>query len=66
MASERYRKNVISQILDNFGRMVTDHVETNALFYQEFKKRLGTSIDISMQFDLQALTPPPPPHTQQS
>jgi hypothetical protein len=48
-------KNVISQIMDDSGRMVTDHSEKSALFYQEFKRRLGTSIDISMQFNLQTL-----------
>jgi hypothetical protein len=47
MASERYRKNVIRQILDNSGRMVTGREEKSALFYQEVKKRVGTSIDIS-------------------
>jgi hypothetical protein len=58
MASQRFKKNVISQILDISGRMVTDHEEKSALFYQEFRKRLGTSIDISIQFDLQALITP--------
>jgi hypothetical protein len=32
---------------------VTDHAEKSALFFQEFKRRIGTSIEINMQFDLQ-------------
>jgi hypothetical protein len=55
MATERYRKNVISQIVDESGRMVTDHNEKCALFFQEFKRRLGTTVDISIQFDLQSI-----------
>lgn len=58
MATERYRKNVISQIVDASGRMVTDHGEKSALFYQEFKRRLGTTTGISMQFDLQSMARP--------
>lgn len=46
---------MISQILDESGRMVSDHSGKSALFYQEFKKRLGTSVGITMQFDLQNL-----------
>jgi hypothetical protein len=58
MATERYRKNVICQILDDNGRMVSDHGEKSALFYQEFKRRLGTSVGISMQFNLQEVIQP--------
>lgn len=39
MATERYRRNVICQIVDANGRMVADHNEKSALFYQEFKRR---------------------------
>jgi hypothetical protein len=48
MASERYRKNVISQIVDASGRMIADHTEKSALFYQEFKGRMGCSIPTSL------------------
>lgn len=60
MASGRYRKNNICQIMNETGRMVTDHQarKKSALFYQEFKNRLRTSVDISMQFNLQDLIPP--------
>jgi len=33
MATERYRRNVISQISDSTGRLVSDHVEKSGLFY---------------------------------
>jgi hypothetical protein len=52
MASERYRKNVISKIVDNSGRMIADHTEKSALFYQEFKSRMGCSVPTSLQFQL--------------
>ena len=55
MATERFRKNVISQIMDDDGRMVSDHNEKSALFFQEYKRRLGSSVDISMQFELNQL-----------
>jgi hypothetical protein len=35
--------------------MVQDHGGISALFWQEFKRRLGTSVETSMQFDLQDL-----------
>jgi hypothetical protein len=58
MATERYRKNVISQILDDSSRMISDYGDKNALFFQEFKIRLGTAVGISMQFDLQTIVSP--------
>ena len=58
MATERYRKNVISQIMDDSGRMVTDHNEKSSLFFQEFRKRLGTTVGISMLFNLESLIQP--------
>jgi hypothetical protein len=57
MASERYMKNVISQIVDSSGRMIADHTEKSALFYQEFKSRMGCSIPTSMQFQLNNIVP---------
>jgi len=59
MATERHRRNVISQISDSTGRLVSDHGEKSGLFfYQEFKRRLGISIETSMQFDLLTLMQP--------
>jgi hypothetical protein len=58
MATERYRKNVICQIVDSNGRMITDHQEKSVLFYQEFKRRLGFLVDISMQFSLNEIMHP--------
>jgi hypothetical protein len=55
MATERFRKNVISQITDDTGRMVSNHEEKSALFWNEFRRRLGSSVDTDMQFDLQAI-----------
>jgi hypothetical protein len=55
MATERYRRNVISQIVDGSRRMVQDHEELRSIFWQEFKRRLGSSVGVTMQFDLQDL-----------
>jgi hypothetical protein len=55
MATERYRSNVISQIMDSTGRTVNNHGEKSALFYQEFKRRFGFAVETNMQFDLQLL-----------
>jgi hypothetical protein len=33
MATERFRKNVISQIMDGSGRMIHDHAEKSAPFW---------------------------------
>jgi hypothetical protein len=55
MATERYRRNVISQIVDGSGRMVQDHVELSSIFWQEFKRKLGSSVGVTMQFNLQDL-----------
>jgi hypothetical protein len=58
MATERYRSNVISQIMDSTGRTVNNHGEKSALFYQEFKRRFGFAVETNMQFDLQLLIQP--------
>lgn len=35
------------------GELSQTIMKKNALFYQEFKRRLGITVDIAMQFDLQ-------------
>jgi hypothetical protein len=55
MATERYRKNAISQLIDGSGRVVQDHGELSSILWQEFKMRLGSSVGVSMQFVLQDL-----------
>ena len=52
MASERYRRNNIPSLqLDN-GTTVEDHIGKEALIYQSFKQRLGTSGAFQMKFNL--------------
>jgi hypothetical protein len=55
MATERYRRNNISQILNSDGSMVTDHQEKSLMFWEEFRKRLGVTVQTEMQFDLGSL-----------
>lgn len=51
MASERHRRNVISQIVDYDGRMVFEQSEKSALFHKEFRNRLGCIVPTDMHFD---------------
>jgi hypothetical protein len=37
--------------------MIVDHTEKSALFYQEFKSRMGCSIPTSMQYQLNNIVP---------
>lgn len=52
MATVNYRKNSIAQIISADGREVTNHVEKAALFWLEFKDRLGVSSETQMFFNL--------------
>jgi hypothetical protein len=54
-ATERFRFNVISQIAAEDGRLVTEHTEKAALFWHEFKNRMGVSVQPQMIFDLNQL-----------
>jgi len=38
--------------------MVSDHQEKSALFWQEFKNRLGVSLNVDILFDLEDLITP--------
>jgi hypothetical protein len=55
MASQRMRRNTISVLKAADGRMVSDHDEMAGLLWSEYKERLGTSVPINMQFDLDRL-----------
>jgi len=50
-----FRHNVIAQISADDGRLVTDHFEKAALFWTEFKNRMGVCINPVMQFNLDEL-----------
>ena len=54
-ATKRYRFNIIKQVIDSDGREVTDHHEKAALFFQEFRNRLGFTANAQMLFDLSQL-----------
>jgi mevalonate pyrophosphate decarboxylase len=55
MATERYRRNNISQILNSDGSMVNDHQEKILMLWEEFRKRLGFTVQTEIQFDLGSL-----------
>lgn len=52
MATINYRRNTIAQIIGTDGREVTDHSEKAALFWIEFKNRLGVISETQMLFNL--------------
>jgi hypothetical protein len=55
MASQRMRRNAISVLKAADGRMVSDHDEMAGMLWSEYRERLGTSVPINMQFDLDRL-----------
>jgi len=54
MATISYRKNKISQILNDSGAWIQDHDEKAGLLWNSFRNRMGISRDITMHFDLQS------------
>jgi hypothetical protein len=54
-ATIRYKINTITSVDAEDGRTVTSHLEKAALLWEEFKKRLGDSIQTEMHFNLQNL-----------
>jgi hypothetical protein len=59
MATERYRRNSISQLTLSDGTIVTEHKEKKLIF-NTYKERLGTSHAPEMLFDLQHIIQPVP------
>jgi mannosylglycoprotein endo-beta-mannosidase len=58
MASQRFRRNTISNLkLDN-GDVVSDHEQMAGVIYQKYKDRMGQSRGITMGFDLGNLLQP--------
>jgi hypothetical protein len=55
MATQRNRRNTISMLKANDGRVVSDHAEMAALLWSSYRDRMGSSEGIDMQFDLPRL-----------
>jgi hypothetical protein len=54
-ATERYRLNTITSLVTPDGRIVSSHAEKAALLWEEYKERLGVTIQTEMHFDLETL-----------
>jgi hypothetical protein len=54
-ATERYRLNTITSLDTPDGRTVSSHAEKAALLWEEYKERLGVTIQTEMYFDLGTL-----------
>lgn len=57
-ATERYRLNTITSLDTADGRIVTDHNEQAALLLEEYKKRMSSSTDPAMLYNLDQLIHP--------
>jgi hypothetical protein len=55
MATERYRNNCISSLRGDDGTETSDHQEMAGMLWASYKRRMGTSEGIQMQFNLQTL-----------
>jgi hypothetical protein len=55
MATVSYRKNIITQLIDDSGNTVTDHESKAAILWVCYKNRLGISLQPEMQFNLSRL-----------
>lgn len=55
MATERFRKNTIASLKLENGDIITDHHQMAAVFWQDFKGRMGCSDGIQMGYNLQQL-----------
>jgi hypothetical protein len=53
--TERYRLNTITSLIIEDDRLVSDHGEKAALLWEEYRNRLGQSVQIEMHFDLSNL-----------
>ena len=60
MATERYRKNSISSLTTVDGISFDDDPGKEAILFQAYKERLGTSNTTGMKFDLQSIIRPIP------
>ena len=58
MATERFRKSYISSLELPDGHLVTDHDQMATVAWNCFRDRMGTSRDITLRFDLDALITP--------
>jgi hypothetical protein len=54
-ATERYMINTITSLDTQDGRIVTSHAEKVALLWEEYRKRLGDTIQSEMHFNLGSL-----------
>ena len=55
MATISYRRNAISQLMDDNGNWIADHDEKAALLFLAYKNRMGVSLHPQMLFDLEQL-----------
>jgi len=59
-ATVKYRRNFITQLLDDNGQLVVTHAEKANLIWNSFKERLGISSFTSLGFDLASYFSNPP------
>jgi hypothetical protein len=55
MATNSFRRNTISQLVDDNGLLFLDHESKENLLWTSYKNKMGISLQPYMQFDLQLL-----------
>jgi hypothetical protein len=58
MATISFRRNTISQILNDQGAWIVDHEGKAALLWNAFRNRMGTTSSPTMLFDLDSMITP--------
>jgi hypothetical protein len=54
-ATVKFRRNLITQLINEQGQVVSDHTEKATLIWESFKERLGTSNFTNLSFDMPTL-----------
>lgn len=54
-ATVKYRRNLITQLVDEQGQQLINHNDKAALIWESFKERLGTTNFTGLQIDLPTL-----------
>ena len=55
MATERFRRNAISILVNDDGLAVSSHNDMVGLLWSSYKDRMGISCGVDMMFDLEGL-----------
>lgn len=58
MATQRYRRNAVSNLKLEDGSTINDHQQMAGKFLEAFKQRMGCTVGVEMGFNLETLIRP--------